>query len=158
MCTIFLMVSDGCVSRTVSLFLNSAGERRRVLFEGQLYPVYSVVRRKPRSAIKINLVGAGRTEQSRAQFSQLNARWLLFEMVAILLCEMWRMNWKRMACPDGSRPATILILSVPTSTRTGLPETVSQSSRHLSASVPSPGGIPRALGGGNALIRQTPRL
>ncbi len=75
------MVSDGCddlqficVSRAVSLFLTSAGERRRVLFEGQLYPVYSVVRRKPRSAIKINIVRAGRTEQSRAQFSQLNAR------------------------------------------------------------------------------------
>lgn len=73
-----LMVIDGCNDRSSSLyhahslFSSSAGERRRVLFEGQLYPVYSVVRRKPRSAIKINIVRAGRTEQSRAQFSQQN--------------------------------------------------------------------------------------
>lgn len=64
-----LMVSDGCddllfVSCTFSFF-PLEWERRRVLFEGQLYPVYSVVQRKPRSAIKINMVRAGRTEQSR---------------------------------------------------------------------------------------------
>lgn len=73
-----LMVLDGCndcsssLYHAHSLFSSSAGQRRRVLFEGQLYPVYSVVRRKPRSAIKINIVRAGRTEQSRAQFSQQN--------------------------------------------------------------------------------------
>lgn len=36
---------------------------RGALFEGQLYPVYSVVQRKPRSAIQINIGGAERTEQ-----------------------------------------------------------------------------------------------
>lgn len=66
-----VIISSSSVYHAVSLFLYSTGERRRVLFEGQLYPVYSVVRRKPRLVIKINIVGARRTEQSRAQFSQL---------------------------------------------------------------------------------------
>lgn len=65
-------ISSSSVYHAPYLFSSSAEERRRVLFEGQLYPVYSVVRRKPRSAIKINIVGAGRTEQGRAQFSQQN--------------------------------------------------------------------------------------
>ncbi len=126
MCPIFLMVSDGCddlqficVSRAV-LFSSLARERGGGFVWGTAVScVFSSSSEKTQIGHQINIVGAGRTEQSRAQFSQLNARWLLFEMVAILLCEMWRMNWKRMVCPDGSRPATILILSIPTSTRTG---------------------------------------
>lgn len=79
------------------LFSSSTGQRRRVLFEGQLYPVYSVVRRKPRSAIKINIVGAGQKEQSRARFSHQNTclfvclRWWPFCSVFTASVKMWRM-------------------------------------------------------------------